>query len=80
MNLGIADASEWARRIIENDLKGYTQSRHEAGASTIMLSERMRKTVTSTNPLTRLGLLIFGNLINIIPPLEHRIAKIFLSG
>ena len=80
MNLGIADAAEWAQRIIENDLEGYPQSRHEAGASTISLSERMRKTVTSTNPITKIGLTIFGTLINIFPPLEHRLAKTFLDG
>ena len=55
MNLGIADAAEWAKRIVENDLEGYTKSRHEAGASTIAISERIRKTATSTNPLTKMA-------------------------
>ncbi|MGI9534244.1 MAG: FAD-dependent oxidoreductase [Thermodesulfobacteriota bacterium] len=80
MNLGIADAAEWAGRIIKNDLEGYSQSRHEAGKSTIAVSERMRKTATSTNPLTKFGLTIFGILINIFPPLKYRLAKTFLSG
>ena len=80
MNLGIADAAEWAKRIIENNLDGYSQSRHEAGAETIALSERMRKTVTSPNPITKLGLTFMGCLINHLPFFERRAAKIFLSG
>jgi len=80
MNLGIADAAEWARRIVENDLDGYSQSRHEAGASTIALSERIRKTTTSKNPITKIVITIFGTLINILPPLQRRMAKTFLDG
>lgn len=80
MNLGIADAAEWARRIAENDLDGYSLSRHMAGAGTIALSERLRKTVSSTNPVIKTGLTIFATLVNILPPLQHRLARIFLSG
>jgi len=80
MNLGIADAAEWAKRIIENDLDGYSQLRQEAGAETIALSERMRKTITSPNPLIKLLLILLGYLIKYIPPLERRAAKTFLSG
>jgi len=79
MNLGIADAAEWARGIVENDLEGYSQSRHKAGASTIALSERLRKTVSSTNPITKITLSTFGTLINIFPPLQRRMAKNFLG-
>jgi len=80
MNLGIADSAEWARRVVENDLDGYSRSRHEAGASTITLSERLRKTTSSTNPITKLTLTVLGTLINILPPLRSRMAKTFLDG
>lgn len=80
MNLGIADAAEWAGRIVENDLEGYNQSRHEAGASTIALSERLRKTTTSKNPITKIVLTIAAALINLLPPLQRRMAKTFLDG
>jgi 2-polyprenyl-6-methoxyphenol hydroxylase-like FAD-dependent oxidoreductase len=80
MNLGIADAAEWAGRIIGNNLEGYSQSRHEAGASTIALSERLRKTTTSTNPITKILLTIVAALINLLPPMQRRMAKTFLDG
>ena len=53
MNLGIADAADLARRIVEGDLDGYGGARHAAGRDTIALSERGRRAVTSTNPVTR---------------------------
>ncbi len=80
MNLGIADASEWAGRIINNNLKGYSQSRHEAGAATIALSERLRKNISSKNPVVKAVITILGTLINLLPPLQHRMAKTFLDG
>ena len=53
MNLGIADAADLARRIVNNDLEGYSAARHAAGLDTITISERGRKAMTSTNPLMR---------------------------
>ncbi len=80
MNLGIADASEWARRVYENDLAGYSRSRHEAGAATIALSERLRKTMSSNSLLTKTIITIIASTINIITPLQRRMAKTFLDG
>ena len=80
MNLGIADAAEWAKRIVENDLEGYSRSRHETGAATIALSERLRKTMSSKSPVTKTILSVFAAAVNIFPPLQRRIAKTFLDG
>lgn len=53
MNLGIADAADLARRVIEGDLDGYDAVRRAAGRETIALSERGRRILTSRNPLIR---------------------------
>ena len=53
MNLGIADAADLARRIVDGGLDGYHAARHAAGRETIALSEKGRRAVTSTNPLVR---------------------------
>ena len=50
MNLGIDDACDLARRIAQNDLAGYTQSRIPVGHATIALSERLRRGVMIRNP------------------------------
>lgn len=80
MNLGIADAAEWAKRIVENDLVGYSQSRHESGAATIALSERLRKTMSSKSLITKLIITVLATIINLVPPLQRRMAKTFLDG
>ncbi len=79
MNLGIADAAEFARRIDEDDLEGYSESRHMAGAETIARSERARKMLTSTNFISSLTLSALALLINILPPVQHQMAKNFLG-
>ena len=77
---GLTAAVEFARRITENDLDGYSESRHEAGADTIATSERARKMLTSSNFLPTLTVSIGTRLINILPPLQYQVAKIFLGG
>ncbi|MBT5050923.1 MAG: FAD-dependent monooxygenase [Rhodospirillaceae bacterium] len=80
MNLGIADAAELARRIIGKSLDGYSASRHAAGAQTIAASERIRRLVTSTGPLTRAAAFAAFSLIDRSPALQRRVARRFLSS
>ena len=77
---GLTAVVEFARRITENDLDGYSESRHEAGADTIATSERVRKMQTSSDFLPTLTVSIGTRLISILPPLQHQVTKIFLSG
>ena len=79
MNLGISDAAEFARRIAEDDLDGYSISRHKAGAETIAKSERARKMLTSTDFISSVTLSTMTRLINILPPLRLQMAKMFLG-
>ncbi|MGQ7848427.1 FAD-dependent oxidoreductase [Granulosicoccus sp. 3-233] len=53
MNLGISDAADLARRIIEGDLEGYGVTRHAAGRDTIKFSERARRAMTTRSPVVR---------------------------
>ena len=59
MNLGIADASEWARRYSEGTLEGYSAARHTIGAETIEFTETARKMLQEGSELKR-DLLLFG--------------------
>jgi 2-polyprenyl-6-methoxyphenol hydroxylase-like FAD-dependent oxidoreductase len=54
MNMGIADAAELANRLIDGTVDGYHDARHPEGKATIAFTERARKIVTSTSPITRL--------------------------
>ena len=79
MNLGIADAAELATRMVEDRLDGYGDSRHAAGASTIAGSERARRLLTSTGFVTRMTVSVGCRLINVLPPLQRRLARTFLG-
>ncbi len=43
MNLGIADAAELARRLVEGELEGYSNSRHKDALNARVVTERARK-------------------------------------
>lgn len=80
MNLGIADAADLARRMVEGGLDGYSAARHEDGRLTIAGSERARKLLTSTNPLTRGVFLLGVRLLGAFPALQRRVADAALYG
>ena len=80
MNLGIADAAELARRMLTGGLDGYGASRHAEGAQTIALSEQIRRTMTSKNRVKRAGLSIGCRFVNVMPWIQRRMARYFLSG
>ena len=80
MNLGIADAAELARRMAEGGLDGYQAARHPYGAQTIAMSERVRKTATSSTSALRRGL--FTGVMRLgaaLPFLRRRLAKVMLD-
>lgn len=73
MNLGIADAAEWAERLAAGTLDGYTASRHAAGARTIGLSEGLRRTMLGGSAIKRsLGLGVL-KLASRVPALSRRV-------
>jgi 2-polyprenyl-6-methoxyphenol hydroxylase-like FAD-dependent oxidoreductase len=79
MNLGIADAADLARRIIEGGLDGYDNARHTAGRETITLSERGRRILTSRNPLTRSLAKVALRTIAALPVVRERAVHRLLS-
>ncbi|WP_373088314.1 FAD-dependent oxidoreductase [Sneathiella sp.] len=80
MNLGIGDSADLARRLINGDSEGYGAARSVVGRQTIEGSERIRKLVTSPNPLLRLSFRIGLKLISSVPALQRRIANLILYG
>lgn len=77
MNLGIADAAEFAERLTSGTLGGYSVSRRRIGKKTINFSEEMRSNIMSDSPLRRTlietGIRIVGN----VPPIAHKFAQRF---
>jgi 2-polyprenyl-6-methoxyphenol hydroxylase-like FAD-dependent oxidoreductase len=77
MNLGIEDASAFARRFAEGDLKGYTAERHPVGQRWIAASERTLAAVQATNPaalaLRNLAIWTVGHLPALQRPLLRRV-------
>ncbi|MEM1360788.1 MAG: NAD(P)/FAD-dependent oxidoreductase [Pseudomonadota bacterium] len=77
MNLGIADAADFAARLTAGTLEGFSDARHQIGKKTIAFSEEMRSNIMSDSPLRRTlvetGLRVVGNL----PPVAHKFAQRF---
>lgn len=69
MNLGIADAAELARRIMEDDTDGYHTARHAEGARVIRLSERGRRMLNTRSGFRRGLAMRTLKLGSALPPL-----------
>ncbi|MSU89481.1 NAD(P)-binding protein [Rhodobacteraceae bacterium 2CG4] len=79
MNLGIADAADWAARLDEGRLEGYSAARHAAGRATIRLSEFGRRTLLTDGPRRRAALAVLA-LADLVPALGRRIAGRILAS
>lgn len=77
MNLGIADAAEFATRLTNGTLDEYSASRHRVGKKTIDFSEEMRRNVMSDSPLRRALLETGLRVVGHIPPIAHKFAERF---
>ncbi|WP_339714905.1 FAD-dependent oxidoreductase [uncultured Sneathiella sp.] len=80
MNVGIADAAEFAKRLAEGSLEGYSAARHREGAKVIAGSERVRKIVTSTSPMTRRLFRLALKAAALLPPVRRKIVDVLLYG
>ena len=80
MNLGIADACDLAERMVEGNLTGYSDARHEEGKRVIGFSESARKTMTSSNPFTRLMVRVVLKTVQAFPTLQRRVSVQVLYG
>ena len=80
MNLGMADAACFARRLAEGDLAGYSEERHGHGRATIELSEDLRRAMTRESPLARWLVGAGLRLVGRIPALQKRLARQVLDA
>ena len=75
MNLGIDDAAEAVKAILEGKTDAYSNQRRKIGARVISETEKMRKTLVSSNPVIILLLRYVFFLIRHISPLKKLVAQ-----
>ncbi len=80
MNLGIADGTDLARRMVEDGLEDYGEARHKVGKEIIAGSEAVRKVITSRSPVTRFLVLAVLRTASFMPALQRQFAKKILYG
>jgi 2-polyprenyl-6-methoxyphenol hydroxylase-like FAD-dependent oxidoreductase len=80
MNLGIADAADFAEKIVAGQPDKYTQSRYGTGKKIIAGSEILRKILTSNNPIKHIVALGLLKCVARIPLLQKKFASRFLYG
>jgi len=80
MNLGIADAAELARRLVENSIDGYSAARHREGEHVLAFSERGRRMVQSQSRLQKAFVTSALRVIGAIPPLGRAAIRQFANG
>ena len=80
MNLGIADAVEFATCLIDNSLDHYCEARHLAGLKAISESEQLRNIITTTNPLLSGLMKVSLGVIKHTPKLQGVIANKLLQN
>ncbi|PCI29403.1 hypothetical protein COB55_02225 [Candidatus Wolfebacteria bacterium] len=74
MNLGIDDAVEVVKAILDEKTHEYNTKRRKIGAKTIRNTERARKAITSTNPIVAIFIRLILFLVQHIPYVQ----KMFL--
>ncbi len=79
MNLGIADAAELARRLVDGTQDGYSATQHPLGRHVLNVSERARRLLQSRGARKAL-LLGMMRIVNRVPPLQRAAARQLLSG
>ena len=79
MNLGIADAGEWAERLLGGGLDGYSAARHAAGREIIAFTETARRRVLeSPGWLRRIGIRVAAPFLA-MPLLNPRLVQRILT-
>lgn len=79
MNLGIDDAVHAVETLFTNDLHAYETERRTIATQIISSTEKIRKTLVSKNPFTRLFVRIVLFAIHTIPPIRKRALGNILS-
>ncbi|MEP2944797.1 MAG: FAD-dependent monooxygenase [Lentilitoribacter sp.] len=79
MNLGIADASELARRLIDGEMAGYTQSRHAEALEAREITERGRLMSTGPNIGRRIAFRALVGIASMFAPLRRKIGSFIVE-
>ncbi|MHA3915868.1 FAD-dependent oxidoreductase [Halovulum sp. GXIMD14793] len=80
MNLGIADATDLAARLVDGDLDGYHAARHPEGARVLRFSERGRKIIQSATPFARTATYTALRATSLFPPLGRAALRRLVDG
>lgn len=75
MNIGIADAAELARRLVDGEISDYSAVRHRLGAETIKETERGRKMLTANDWFRRAAFRSFLTFANRVEPIKRRMGR-----
>ncbi|WKD48526.1 FAD-dependent oxidoreductase [Microbulbifer spongiae] len=75
MNLGIADAAELAKRVVERRLSGYSELRHREDKKIIEITERVRKIVTGRSIKARLEFRAFLAVASSLPVVRRKLGQ-----
>jgi len=79
MNLGIADAAELAKRIVDGDIKGYSPLRHREGAAAIKVTERGRKMAAGMDWRRRIAFSTLLASTNAVEPIKRRLGRFLVE-
>lgn len=75
MNLGMADAAEWATRLVEGRMDGYSDARHAAGREIVAFTEAMRRRVMTPDGPARRAALKALSLATHLPPIVRELNR-----
>ncbi|MGI9200359.1 MAG: FAD-dependent oxidoreductase [Woeseiaceae bacterium] len=79
MNLGIADAAELARRIVEGELDGYSDQRHREGSDAIAVTERGRHMTAGLTWQRRLAFRTLLAAARFVTPIKKRLGRFLVE-
>ncbi|RVT84475.1 hypothetical protein DXV76_12390 [Rhodobacteraceae bacterium CCMM004] len=80
MNLGIADAADFAARVAEGRLEGCSAARHATGDAVLRLSERGRRALMAPHPAAAATRRAVLRLLVGVPPLGRAALRRFAGG
>ncbi|MFA0813296.1 FAD-dependent oxidoreductase [Microbulbifer epialgicus] len=75
MNLGIADAAELAKRVVDGSLAGYSEFRHREDKKVMDITERGRKMISGKSLKARLEFRALLALANSLPALKRKLGQ-----
>jgi 2-polyprenyl-6-methoxyphenol hydroxylase-like FAD-dependent oxidoreductase len=79
MNLGIADAADLAKRLIDGGMEDYTHARHAEAMTVRAITERGRKMSTGPNIARRIAFRTLVAAVSHLKPLQSRLSNFVIE-